>query len=94
MRAVQAPWRIQPGGSRREAKCTCSSVSPSAIEAENLRVAVHGGEEILKGVDMSVPRGSLYMLVGPNGCGKVRNKMRLIFHLFTGTHGRVGETFF
>ena len=29
--------------------------------------------QVLHGVDMTVPRGTLHMLVGPNGCGKVRN---------------------
>ena len=40
-----------------------------AIEVEDLRV-VRGGREVLHGISLSVPRGSVTGLLGPSGCGK------------------------
>ena len=39
------------------------------LEIENLHVDI-GDKEVLKGVDLTVPKGELHSLFGPNGCGK------------------------
>jgi ABC-2 type transport system ATP-binding protein len=40
-----------------------------AIEVEDLRV-VRGGQEVLHGISLNVPSGSVTGLLGPSGCGK------------------------
>src|ERR1044071_4054996 len=42
---------------------------PATVVAEGLRV-VRGGREVLPGLSISVPRGTITGLVGPSGCGK------------------------
>lgn len=39
------------------------------IELKNIRFS-YGEREILHGVDLSLPRGTLTGIIGPNGCGK------------------------
>ncbi|HEY0408898.1 MAG TPA: ATP-binding cassette domain-containing protein, partial [Candidatus Dormibacteraeota bacterium] len=43
--------------------------SPAAVVVEGLRV-VRGGREVLPGLSISVPGGSVTGLIGPSGCGK------------------------
>ncbi|MAY44061.1 MAG: ABC transporter ATP-binding protein, partial [Rhodobacteraceae bacterium] len=50
-------------------------MSQDAIRIEGLRKTYAGGrgqapKEALKGVDLAVPRGSVFGLLGPNGAGK------------------------
>ncbi len=45
------------------------NLSPAAVETEGLRV-VRGGREVLPGLSISVPRGTVTGLLGPSGCGK------------------------
>jgi ABC-2 type transport system ATP-binding protein len=40
-----------------------------AVEATGLEKA-YGAAQVLRGVDLSVPRGTVYSLLGPNGAGK------------------------
>ena len=40
-----------------------------AIEAAGLTKS-YGGTQVLTGVDLQVPRGSVFALLGPNGAGK------------------------
>ncbi|GAB3992483.1 daunorubicin resistance protein DrrA family ABC transporter ATP-binding protein [Glycomyces albus] len=42
---------------------------PPAIEARGLSKA-YGEHTVLDGIDIAVPRGSIYALLGPNGAGK------------------------
>lgn len=43
--------------------------STTAIDVRGLKVSF-GGQPILRGVDMKVPKGSVVALIGPNGSGK------------------------
>jgi len=44
-------------------------MNDAALEATGLRKS-YGGAEVLRGVDLSVPRGECFGLLGPNGAGK------------------------
>jgi ABC-2 type transport system ATP-binding protein len=48
---------------------TDQTQAEDAIQIEDLRV-VRGGHEVLHGISLSVPRGSVTGLLGPSGCGK------------------------
>lgn len=48
-----------------------------AVLAEDVRVTFNATDgrqvvQALKGASLRVPRGTLHMLLGPNGCGKAR----------------------
>ena len=43
---------------------------PISIQLKNVRFSYEEGQEILKGVDLSLPAGSFTALVGRSGCGK------------------------
>lgn len=51
-----------------------SAISLRGVQVQFARGAEGGGagQLVLKGVDLEVKRGTLHMLLGPNGCGKVR----------------------
>ena len=44
-------------------------MSGYAIETENLRIS-YGDLEVIKGVSLKIPEGTIFALMGPSGCGK------------------------
>ncbi|MER5551543.1 ATP-binding cassette domain-containing protein [Streptomyces sp. NPDC002793] len=59
----------------------------AAIEVEGLYKS-YRGLEVLKGIDLSVPRGSVLGLLGPNGAGKTTT-VRILSTLLRADRGRV-----
>mgnify|MGYP002407339860 FL=1 len=57
------------------------------VSAENLKFS-YGGEEVLKGIDLSVSRGKKIALVGPSGCGK-STLIKLISRFYLPTGGEL-----
>lgn len=50
---------------------TRGTMSETAIEIEGLKKTyARGGHEALKGVNLAIPKGSIFGLLGPNGAGK------------------------
>ncbi|MCL3881459.1 ABC transporter ATP-binding protein [Marivita sp. GX14005] len=63
-------------------------MTQDAIRIEGLRKTYKGGKEALKGVDLTVPRGSVFGLLGPNGAGK-STLINILAGLVTKTAGKV-----
>jgi ABC-2 type transport system ATP-binding protein len=63
-------------------------VTQHAIEIEGLKKTYSGGKEALKGIDLTVPRGSVFGLLGPNGAGK-STLINILAGLVTKTAGKV-----
>ncbi|MGH1411958.1 MAG: ABC transporter ATP-binding protein [Pelagimonas sp.] len=45
-------------------------MTQDAIRISNLQKTYEGGKQALKGIDLTVPAGSIFGLLGPNGAGK------------------------
>ena len=45
-------------------------MSEAAISLRGLTKTYAGGKQALKGIDLDIPRGSIFGLLGPNGAGK------------------------
>lgn len=58
----------------------------SAVRVLNL-VKTFGGKKALDGVDLEVPRGSVFALLGPNGAGKTTT-IKILINLLWPTSGR------
>lgn len=61
------------------------STSAQAIEVAGLRKSF-GDHEVLKGIDLTVPPGTVYALLGPNGAGKT-TLVRILTTLIRGDEG-------
>ncbi|WP_300580353.1 ABC transporter ATP-binding protein [Marivita sp.] len=59
-----------------------------AIEIEGLKKTYAGGKEALKGINLNVPRGSVFGLLGPNGAGK-STLINILAGLVTKSAGQV-----
>jgi len=72
--------RARGGRCRRvlaAANVSASDKEAHSVLAEDIRVTFSFGErseevQALKGASLRVARGTLHMLLGPNGCGKAR----------------------
>ena len=47
-----------------------NNMSEAAISLRGLTKTYAGGKQALKGIDLDIPRGSIFGLLGPNGAGK------------------------
>ncbi|MCK0151423.1 ABC transporter ATP-binding protein [Marivita sp. S6314] len=63
-------------------------MTQDAIRIEGLKKTYKGGKEALKGVDLTVPQGSVFGLLGPNGAGK-STLINILAGLVTKTAGHV-----
>jgi len=63
-------------------------MTEDAIRIEALRKTYKGGKEALKGVDLTIPQGSVFGLLGPNGAGK-STLINILAGLVTKTAGKV-----
>ncbi|SMX33625.1 ABC transporter ATP-binding protein [Maliponia aquimaris] len=63
--------------------------SDAAIRIEKLTKTYAGGKQALKGVDLTVPAGSVFGLLGPNGAGK-STLINILAGLVIKTSGKVG----
>ena len=61
--------------------------SESVVELDGV-VKRFAGKSAVDEVDLSVPRGSMFGFIGPNGSGKTTT-MRLILRIYQPDHGRV-----
>lgn len=63
-------------------------MTQDAIEIEGLKKTYSGGKEALKGINLNVPRGSVFGLLGPNGAGK-STLINILAGLVTKSAGKV-----
>jgi ABC-type multidrug transport system, ATPase component len=58
-----------------------------AIVIEDLRMS-YGGEDVLKGINLEIPRGQIIGYIGPNGAGK-STTIKIILGIINGYRGKV-----
>src|ERR1700731_4809251 len=81
-----SPPRSPPGSSERSGGCVSQNSSGPAILVEGL-VKSFGQVRALRGIDMSVPRGTVLGVLGPNGAGKT-TAVRILTTLLPPDGGR------
>jgi iron(III) transport system ATP-binding protein len=64
-----------------------ASATPPVISAHGLTLS-YGPTRILRGIDLSLPRGQTLALLGPSGCGKT-TLLRLVAGLLAPTSGEI-----
>lgn len=83
------PPATRPDGARGSAPGAGSASPPPAdpvIETRGLTKAYRGGQLAVDGLDLVVPRGSVFGFLGPNGCGKTTT-IRMLMGLIDATAG-------
>jgi len=63
-------------------------VAQGRVRLEEVRFGYDPGREILKGIDIDVPAGTMLAVVGPSGAGK-STLARLLFRFYEPTGGRI-----
>ncbi|MBS0125786.1 ABC transporter ATP-binding protein [Thetidibacter halocola] len=63
-------------------------MTQDAIRIEGLKKTYAGGKQALKGIDLTVPAGSIFGLLGPNGAGK-STMINILAGLVTKSAGHV-----
>jgi ABC-type transport system involved in Fe-S cluster assembly fused permease/ATPase subunit len=63
-------------------------VTAGHVRLENVRFGYDSDREILKGIDIDVPPGTMAAIVGPSGAGK-STLSRLLFRFYDPTGGRI-----
>ncbi|MDE7278778.1 MAG: ATP-binding cassette domain-containing protein, partial [Oscillospiraceae bacterium] len=58
------------------------------LELKNIHWKLSEGEEILKGVDFTIPDGKLTVVTGPNGGGKT-SIAKMIAGLYSPSEGKI-----
>ena len=58
------------------------------LELKNIHWKTPENEEIVKGIDLSIPEGKLTVITGPNGGGKT-SLAKLIAGLYTPSTGQI-----
>ena len=79
------PW--PPRGGTAKARGTIPWVGTAVLEVRGL-VKRYGAVEALKGIDLTVEKGSIYGFIGPNGAGKTTT-IRIVAGLVRPTAGKV-----
>ncbi len=72
---------------QRQPSTMCGMTRNTAISVAGLHKS-YGDNEVLKGVDLEVPEGSVYALLGPNGAGKT-TVVNIITTLLTADAGEI-----
>ena len=90
---VQAP-QTRPGAPARSAQRPSLRLRPNAGAAEDAVVLTHdltktfGKRTVVEGLNLVVPRGSVYGFLGPNGSGK-STTMKMLLGLLAPTRGQI-----
>ena len=75
-----------------ESSCAPATVRGAAVEFQDVSVQFDGGQRgsapALNGLSLTIPPGTICVLVGPSGCGKTTT-LRLVNRLLQPTRGRV-----
>ncbi|MGA5703975.1 ATP-binding cassette domain-containing protein [Peterkaempfera bronchialis] len=74
-----------PGG-REAASATEAAPAPAVIRTRGLTKRFRGGQLAVDGLDLTVPRGSVFGFLGPNGSGKTTT-IRMLMGLIAPTSG-------